>query len=321
MSSARREQKFCLDKPRGVGSVEVQRDKSRHSMTYYLPPLNALRAFEAAARHLSFKNAADELHVTPGAVGQHVRSLESRLGVALFERVHNGLVLTAEGQRYLAPLRRAFATISVATESVSATPNISTLTIAADPAFAVHWLVPRTAAFQERNPRFRIRIVGLSGRESDRAHIRILPNVTNSPDLRSEELVRERLVPAATPAMIDRMGLAGPSALEACDLISSDDRSLWLEWSAQQTGIQVDRLRFTPASDRDLAVHMAELGRGILLASTVFEAESLAAGRLSPVPGLLEMEGSRWFALLPPGRMDCVEERTVLDWLAARRPA
>jgi DNA-binding transcriptional LysR family regulator len=87
-------------------------------MTYLLPPLNALRAFEAAARHLSFKLAAHELHVTPGAVAQQVRSLEAQLGFVLFERSHRQLRLTSAGQTYLPPLREAFARIAVATDAL-----------------------------------------------------------------------------------------------------------------------------------------------------------------------------------------------------------
>jgi LysR family glycine cleavage system transcriptional activator len=87
-------------------------------MTYILPPLNALRAFEAAARHLSFKLAAHELHVTPAAVGQHVKALEVRLGVRLFERLHKQLVLTAAGQVYLPEISRGFRRIANATEQL-----------------------------------------------------------------------------------------------------------------------------------------------------------------------------------------------------------
>ena len=87
-------------------------------MTHLLPPLNALRAFEAAARHLSFKLAAHELHVTPGAVGQQVKALEERLGVPLFQRIHKQLILTEAGQAYLPPIREAFGRIASATAAL-----------------------------------------------------------------------------------------------------------------------------------------------------------------------------------------------------------
>jgi len=93
-------------------------------MTYALPPLNALRAFEAAARHLSFKLAAHELHVTPGAVGQQVKALEARLGVRLFERLHKQLVLTAAGQAYLPGISDGFRRIAAATSRLRPTGTV-----------------------------------------------------------------------------------------------------------------------------------------------------------------------------------------------------
>jgi DNA-binding transcriptional LysR family regulator len=99
----------------------------RAAMTYLLPPLNALRAFEAAARHLSFKHAAHELHVTAGAVGQQVKLLEERLGVRLFERLHKQLVLTDAGRTYLAPVREAFCRIGDATARLALGEGVSSV--------------------------------------------------------------------------------------------------------------------------------------------------------------------------------------------------
>src|SRR5690242_3287135 len=117
-----------------------------------LPPLNALRAFEAAARHLSMKEAAAELAVTPGAVSQLVRGLESQLGLPLFRRGNRSLVLTEAGQSYFAPIRHAFRQIGEATRRLQTLPNAGVLTVSAPPAFAISWLVPLLGAFRERHP-------------------------------------------------------------------------------------------------------------------------------------------------------------------------
>src|SRR5579863_8947076 len=98
-------------------------------MTYTLPPMNPLRAFEAAARHLSFKLAAHELHVTPGAVGQQVKTLEDRLGVRLFERLHKQLILTPAGQEYVVSVQKAFYRIADATERLKPRGVAAILTI------------------------------------------------------------------------------------------------------------------------------------------------------------------------------------------------
>src|SRR6478752_2430153 len=116
-----------------------------------LPPLNALRAFEAAARHLSMKEAAAELSVTPGAVSQLVRGLEQRLGTILFRRGNRSLVLTEAGQGYFAPIRHAFRQIGEATRRLQATPQSGLLTVSAPPAFAATWLVPRLGSFHARH--------------------------------------------------------------------------------------------------------------------------------------------------------------------------
>jgi LysR family transcriptional regulator, glycine cleavage system transcriptional activator len=124
-----------------------------------LPPLNSLRAFEAAARHLSMKEAAGELAVTPGAVSQLVRGLEERLGTRLFRRANRSLALTEAGQAYFAPIRHAFRQIGEATRRLQAMPQAGMLTVSAPPAFAASWLVPRLGLFSTRHPDIELSIV------------------------------------------------------------------------------------------------------------------------------------------------------------------
>ena len=128
-------------------------------MARQLPPLNALRAFEAAARHLSVKNAADELCVTPGAVSQMLKTLELHLGVALFRRVNRGIFLTDAGQSYLPPVRNAFRQIAEASERIAVSVETGVLTVSVTPFFAAAWLVPRLKAFQDANPDIDLRVL------------------------------------------------------------------------------------------------------------------------------------------------------------------
>jgi LysR family transcriptional regulator, glycine cleavage system transcriptional activator len=114
----RRQSRFSALWPQEIYCKTRRAQIAEPPMTYLLPPLNALRAFEAAARHLSFTLAAHELHVTPGAVAQQVRSLEAQLGLALFERLHRQLMLTPAGQAYLPPLRQSFGRIAEATDAL-----------------------------------------------------------------------------------------------------------------------------------------------------------------------------------------------------------
>lgn len=272
-------------------------------MTYHLPPLNALRAFEAAARHLSFKAASAELRVTPGAIGQQVRSLEALLGVALFERVHQGLMLTEAGQRYLTPLRTAFDVISIATQSVAPRPGGAAFVIATVPEFAVQWLLPALDGLRDAAPSLRVKIAEAVEPEvvlRGPAQLAILPGLSRHAELAAIHVVDDRRFPATAPC-------AGSATL-----LVADDEALWRQVMDGAWPAPAGRVDF---AQRDLAVRAAELGRGTVLASSVEDRASLDARRLLPLPGGRTVVARRWYALCPPGRLDCAEERAVLDCL------
>src|SRR5687768_15848489 len=123
-----------------------------------LPPLNAIRVFEAAARHLSFTRAADELNVTQAAVSHQIKALEEILGVPLFRRLNRALMLTEAGQSYLPPLRDALDLIADATAKLKAGDTVGALTVSTIASFAAKWLVPRLPRFQERHPQIDVRL-------------------------------------------------------------------------------------------------------------------------------------------------------------------
>ncbi len=123
-----------------------------------LPSLNALRAFEAAARHLSFTRAADELAVTQGAVSHQVKALEAELGIQLFHRRHQGIELTTAGQTYLPAVRDAFDRLAFGTKQLLAAERVNRLTVSVSPNFAAKWLVPRLGRFTHRYPEVDLRI-------------------------------------------------------------------------------------------------------------------------------------------------------------------
>src|ERR671911_1627553 len=127
-------------------------------VSHRLPPLSALRAFEAAARHLSFTRAADELHVTQTAISHQIKGLEERLGVRLFRRLPRGLLLTEEAQRFLPPVREAFDQIAAAAQRLTAVGSSGTLTVSVLPSFASKWLVPRLGRLRPAFPDLRLRV-------------------------------------------------------------------------------------------------------------------------------------------------------------------
>jgi LysR family glycine cleavage system transcriptional activator len=127
-----------------------------------LPPLNALRAFEAAARHLSFKKAARELHVTAGAVSHQVKLLEDHLGLALFRRLTRALELTAEAQAMLPKVREGLDSLAAAVEAVRAREEAQALTVMTPPNFAARWLIPRLSRFTLSNPNLELHVASRS---------------------------------------------------------------------------------------------------------------------------------------------------------------
>ena len=191
-----------------------ERSSSGRAMSRRLPPLNALRAFEAAARHLSFTRAAAELHVTQTAISHQIRGLEERLGVRLFRRLPRGLLLTEEAQRYLPPVRDAFDRIAAATEQLAAGGAGGRLTVSVLPSFAAKWLVPRLGRFRAAHPDLDLRISASSQLVDfarDDVDVGIRMGRGGYPGLRVDRLFGESMVPVCSPALLSRCASAAPA--------------------------------------------------------------------------------------------------------------
>ncbi len=284
-------------------------------MTYRIPPLNALRAFEAAARHLSFKQAASELNVTPGAVSQQVKILEDVLGVALFDRVHNGVMLTAEGQRFLTPIRTAFAGITAATEMVSPHAKGTDLTVVADPEFAIKWLVPKLKDFPRAHPDIRVRLGEAQSPEAiveGTANIAILRGVSSYSGLRCDPVFSEEQFPVCAPGYLDGANDLFAKAV----ILRANDDALWESWLRAADRRRLSDLSCVDFTSRDLAIQGAIAGRGLALGSSLQDAAELADGRLRRVSEHAETCGEPFYVIYPPGRADCPAERAFVDWIA-----
>ena len=188
-----------------------------------LPPLNALRSFEAAARHLSFTLAAEELHVTQAAVSHQVKALEERLGLKLFRRLPRGLMLTEQGQALLPELRGAFDRMEQALSRVSALGKEGPLTVSLLTTFALTWLVPRLHRFQALHPGIDVRMLTTQrmadfAREDVDLAIRYAADPA-LPGLRCDRLFNDLLTPLCGQAYRER--LKGPSDLLRVPLIDT----------------------------------------------------------------------------------------------------
>ncbi|WP_338868626.1 transcriptional regulator GcvA [Myxococcus stipitatus] len=250
-----------------------------------LPPLSALRAFEAAARHLSFKKAADELAVTPTAISHQVRQLEEWLGQQLFERHVRRVALTREGRELFPSLREGFDLMMRGIDALRAPPAQEVLTLTSTVAFTSKWLVPRVPAFRAACPGLDLRLhasddaVDLRSGGVDLA-IRYGRGVHAG--LRSEVLFQDRFAPVCSP----RLGVSGLEDLGRHPLIHFEWRRVeeatptWSRWFAsaeRKYQAPSGELRF---SDESHAIQAAIAGQGIALVSLVLVAEELASGAL-----------------------------------------
>jgi LysR family glycine cleavage system transcriptional activator len=255
-----------------------------------LPPLNSLRAFEAAARHLSFTRAAEELHVTPAAISHHIKALEDHLGVKLFRRLNRVVLLTDAGQACVAGLSDAFDRMAAALERLRAQDCSGPLTVSAPPALAARWLVPRLERFQELYPEIDVRVsaamrlVDFTREDVDLA-IRYGPG--RYAGLVADLLLTNEVVPVCAPVLLE-----GPRALRAPqDLrhhtLLHDDTSTsdgaypnWAMW-LRAAGVEgVDASRGPRFDYSGLVLDAAAAGHGVALGLSTIVAGDLAAGRL-----------------------------------------
>ena len=253
-------------------------------MARRLPPLNALRAFEAAARHLSFTQAAAELNVTQAAISHQVKALEERLGVTLFHRRGRTLLLSEAGQAYLPPLREAFDQLAAATERLVRRDSSGSLTVSALSSFAVTWLVPRLKRFREREPEIDVRLSAsdhLTDFAREDVDVAIRYGRGEWPGLRVDRIMTEDVFPVCAPALIQgAKALRRPADLRHVTLLHEDMRESWRMWLLAAGVAGVDPERGPGFSHANMAIQAAVDGQGVALGRTPLVAAELAAGRL-----------------------------------------
>lgn len=269
-----------------------------------LPPLNALRTFEAAARHASFNAAADELFVTPSAVSHQIKSLEQFLDQKLFQRGKRGVELTLSGEKYLIPIRHALDEIDAATRLLQEDPNNGIVTLSVAPAFLTRWLMPRLIRFQEQYPDIELRL-SASMAEIDFNHTDIDLAVRFGrgrwPEMKVEFLLGMSVVPVCSPGLLNgKHPLLTPEDMRHHRLIHVSTRmDEWRAWlrSAEidSSGLSKD-LRFSSTS---LATGAAIEGLGIALADRHLVAKELNRGDLV-IPFDITLDTDSAFYLTSP---------------------
>ena len=289
-------------------------------------PLTALRAFEAAARLASFKSAADELAVTPAAVSHQIKALEAWLGILLFERSGKGVQLTAEGEHLYLDAHRALLDISHSLEALCPRTDADTLVVATTPALAAVWLIPRLGDFYRRWPQFNVRV------EASNELVDLLRD--SSIDLAIRTVSREEPALLYTSLMSEYFaaysapGLADPAAttrIELIDLRWEIPGGFALDWAtwcaAAGHGEWLTGAIFRHFDDEHFALNAAIAGQGLVLASNVLVADSVAKGLLVAYRPEIRLPGPRYLAACVPGRERQAPVREFLTWLRQQAQA
>ncbi|XDA97417.1 LysR substrate-binding domain-containing protein [Sulfitobacter sp. LCG007] len=292
-----------------------------------LPPLNALRAFEAAARTGSYVAAAREIGVTPAAVSQQVRNLERFLDKRLFTRLNNRVVLTDAGQAVFGGTTEALQTIAAVTERTLTGAKRPRLVISVLPSVAGLWLVPRLAAFVRREPRFRFALrVEDDPVDFDRSDIdlRLCYGSGLYPGLKTIALCADEVLPLCSPGYLARNPSAGGSGLAGIpdeDLIETDwgpgfgSLPSWDDWFDCAHMPRRDRRRGFVVGMSGLALDFAREGLGVALGQRMMARADLEAGRLVALSSVSLPLGHAYSLVIPPGRERKAGLAGLTKWL------
>ena len=291
-------------------------------MTGRLPSLNGLRAFEAAARHLSFTQAASELNVTQTAISHQIKRLEQELGVRLFVRQNRSLTLTPEASQYLPGVRAAFNDLKLATDRLLRKDQDHVLTVSTLASLAAKWLLPRLSAFQEAHPGIDVRITtstGLVDFQRDNVDAAIRYGRGQWPGVRADWLMADEVFPVCSPALANgTKPLKCPEDLRDHVLLhtsnaNSDDWRLWLTAAglpanlSKQPGVTFDLIFMT--------IQAAIDGIGVAMGRTSYVEDDIAKGRLV-VPFKIALPADAGFYLVSPqARADSPKLSAFREWL------
>ena len=303
------------------------------------PPLNALRAFEAAARHLSFKIAAKELHVTPGAVSHQVKLLEDHLGVPLFRRLTRALELTTEAQAMLPKVREGLDALHAAVDRVRAREDMAPLTVVTPPNFAARWLMPRLAGFTTTYPNIELHIAARqamvdgqvngggalvpehdAGADSPVAMVRF--GSGHYPGSHVDEVFSAVYVPVCSPRLLKGdHPLRKPEDLRHHTLLHDDTvseegaRPTWNDWLHSVGVTDIDATRGPHFSDAALAMDAAIEGLGVTLAIRSLVLSDIRARRLVVPFDISASTGYAYYLVTPEAASENREISAFRGWL------
>jgi len=289
-----------------------------------LAPLNALRAFEAIARHLSFAKAADELHVTPAALSHQIRALEEQLGLPLFHRRTRAIELTDAGRLIYPGLHAGFESVRGAMAQLDRSRDGNVLVISATPGLVAKWLMPRLWRFLHAHPDIDARVsasLKIADFAAEGVDVAIRLSKENHPELYAERLFNDSVLPVCSPRLVEQ-GLRSPADLPRFPLIHYDipmsmrAPPLWADWFAV-AGLQGDATRGLKVNVADHALDAAVAGAGVSLSFKLIASDDVHSGRLVTPFGPELPLASGYNFVCPKGHEKRPNVRAFRDWLFA----
>lgn len=302
-------------------------------MSRRLPPLNAVRAFEAAARHMSISKAANELHVTPAAISRQVKLLEDHLGMQLFRRLNRALLLTHAGQACLPGLRDGLDQISNAVDRLRNVDAQIGLTVSSSASIAAKWLVPRLHRFQAKHPDIDVRVAAshrLADFSRDEIDIAIRFGSGNHPGLRAERLMGEEVFPVCSPKIItEETPLRTPADLAHHTLLHDEGYlhyadegnklhetfPTWSSWLSDAGVDDIDTARGPRFSLSSTAIQAAVEGLGVTLGRSVLVESDLSTGLLMKPFDVTACSTFAYYIVSPDKAMERDNVVAFRDWL------
>ncbi len=293
-----------------------------------LPPLNGLRVFEAAARHLSVTHAAEELHLTPGAVSKQIRQLEDRLNVHFFVRGHRQITLTGQGEDYYQAITSALDGVRDATQRLTSRTLRRQLKIRAYTTFAMRWLIPRLSGFHAANPDIEVLLTAsLEAVDFDKENLDGAVRLGNGdwPGTNSQRLVPNILTPVASPALLrDGLALTAPSDVRHHTLLHSVARpDDWGHWLAAVGGAKdIDPRAGMTYQSSAMAYAAAIEGHGLAMAQLFLVEKDLAEDKLvRPFHETVDMGDYTYYLVTPSRRPEAPHMAAFRDWMSDQLPS
>jgi len=288
-----------------------------------LPPLDALRVFEAAARRLSFAAAAEELHLTASAVSHRIKALEEQLGLVLFERLTRKVQLTPAGRAYAAAVADAIAILREATRRLAVEAN-RPLTASVTPLFGARWLLPRLSRFELAHPGITVRLIStirMADFVTDGVDCAVRFGGGTWPGLAAHRLMSLDYVPVCAPSLVRQGKLKTPADLARQTLLHAEATSdAWRMWLLAAGATGVDPESGQVLSDTTAAIQAAIDGIGVAISDRKFIARELKERKLvTPFP--IDMpSGGAFYFVYPEARADDRRIATFRDWVLAELP-